>query len=123
MVGKRRSRSHVGPRLTKAAEEIDLRGEPDEGSNNQAVFSAQAHVIDGYYPDDECHYLGVDLDDEKFLSSMTGSVQYVLAQHGLMYNSFRTDRFEGYQDHTKPIEHDYIFHVVDLTWLPERWRS
>lgn len=114
-------RAHVPHRLRKAAKEIDAAGELEAGSNSQAEFSATHHVIDGYYPGDRCHYIGVDLADEKFLSSMTTTVQSKLTSHGLMFNSFRVERFDGYQEHTDPIEHDWIFHVVDLTWLPEEW--
>lgn len=121
-----RAKSHIAPRLREAAEEIDENGVAGQGSNKQAVYSAKSYVIDGYYSDgrfhrDLSHYIGVDLEDEKFLQSMTGSVQYILSKHGLMYNTIDTERFDGYQEYTDPIEHDWIFHVVDLTWLPEEW--
>lgn len=115
-----RVNSLVVNKMQKAAVELDQEGNQGEGSNRQAVFDAEHHVIDGYYPCDTVHFIGVDLEDDKYLYSMTGSVQYVLTQHGLMYNSFLTDRFEGYREYTEPVEHDYIFHVVDASsWLPE----
>lgn len=115
------TRSHIPHRLRNATEELNRQGTEGQGSNSQAVFDAEYYVIDGYYPGDVCHYVGVDLDDPTFLSSMTGSVQYALAHEGLLYNTVQRDRFDGYQEHTEPIEHDWIFHVVDLTWLPEEW--
>jgi hypothetical protein len=116
-----RPNSQITHRLVDAARKIDAEGNEDEGGNRQAVFDAKSKVIDGYYPNETCYYVAVDLDDEKFFSSMTGTVQYVLGNHGLLYNSMKKDRFGGYHDHTEPIVADWIFHVVDVTWLPEEW--
>lgn len=116
-----RDTSNITPRLTAAAEAIDENGVKGQGSNKQAEYDAISHSPPGYYPGETCHLLGVDLDDDKYLHSMTISVQYELAQHGLMFNSFYTDQFTGYRNDIERIEHDWIFHVVDLTWLPEEW--
>lgn len=114
-------RSHIGSRPRDAAQAIDGNGEPNQGSCKEAEYNATPYSIPGYYPHETCYLLGVDLPDDKYLHSMTVAVQYELAQHGLMFNSFYIGQFSGYRADMKPIEHDWIFHVVDLTWLPEKW--
>lgn len=116
-----RDTSNITPRLAAAAQAINEEGIRGRGGNKQSEYNAVSHSTPGYYPGETCHLLGVDLDDDKYLHSMTITVQYELANHGLMFNSFYTDRFTGYRDGIEPIEHDWIFHVVDLTWLPDQW--
>jgi len=110
--------SNLAHKLKQAAEVIDSEGNVGEGSNSQAEFDATAHVVPGYYPDDISHFIGVDVDS-KWVHSASLSVQYQLTQHGLLTNSFHRDEFTGYADDETHIEHDYIFHVVSRSWLPD----
>jgi len=105
--------------LQEAADEIDRRGNPGEGGNKQADFDATAHIVPGYYPGEKQHYIGVDVTDE-WVHSASLSVQCELVNNGLMTNTFRIDEFTGYGNDNTHIEHDYIFHVVPLGWLPDR---
>jgi hypothetical protein len=105
--------------LEEATADIDERGNLGEGSNKQAEFDAESHAVPGYYPNETHYYLGVDVDSE-WVHSASLSVQYILTQHGLMTNSFYVDEFTGYGDDNTHLEHDYIFHVVPLGWLPDR---
>jgi hypothetical protein len=109
----------IAYKLKQAAEAIDQRGTPGEGSNKQAEFDATAHTVPGYYPGEKVHYIGVDVTDE-WIHSASLSVQCKLVEHGLMTNSFRTGEFTGYGDDNTHLEHDYLFHVVPLGWLPDR---
>jgi len=111
--------SNLAQKLHEATDEIDTRGNRDEGSNKQAEFEATAHVVPGYYPDEQHYYIGVDVTDE-WIQSASLSVQYILPQYDLLSNSFYTDEFTGYGNDNTHVEHDYIFHVVPLGWLPDR---
>lgn len=108
----------IQSRLRSVAETVDREGDRGTGSCKQSEWDAGFRVIPGYYPDEQVHLLTIDLADEKWLHSATISAQYQLTKEALMYNSFWLDQFEGYQDHD-PIKADLIFHVVDVSWLPE----
>ena len=112
-------RSHIQHKLRKATEEIDQQGNSGEGSNKQAEFDAEYHVVPGYYPDEWQHYIGVDVEP-KWVHSASLSVQYELTQHGLLSNLFYVGEFTGYAGDETHLEHDFIFHVVPLGWLPDR---
>lgn len=103
-------------RVAEAADRIDEEGEPEQGGNSQAEYDARYAAVDGYYPGDRIHLIAVDLDDDRWLHSMTISVASQLRKRDLMYNSFYLDEFPGYHDND-PVEGDVVFHVVDASWL------
>ena len=111
--------SKIASKLRTATEYINERGTVDKGKNNQAEFDATAHVVPGYYPDETSYYIGVDVEPQWAFSASL-SVQSELTQRGLLSNSFHRDDFTGYPNDDTHIEHDYIFHVVPIGWLPDR---
>lgn len=109
----------IAHKVKEATREIDSEGNVGEGGNKQAEFDATDHVVPGYYPNETQYYIGIDVADE-WVHSASLSVQYELVNNGLLTNSFYTDEFTGYADDSTELEHDYIFHVVPLGWLPDR---
>jgi len=106
-------------RLKAATVEIAREGTVGEGSNKQSEYDVEYYCVPGYYPQDETYLLGVDVDSQ-WVNSASLSVQYELTNHDLLTNSFYLDEFTGYGDDETHIEHDLIFHVVPIGWLPDR---
>jgi len=111
--------TRIAGKLRDATEAINRRGTVGKGSNRQAEFDATDHAVPGYYPNETNYYVGVDVD-EKWIHSASLTVQSELTQRGLLTNSFYRDEFTGYGDDNTHLEHDYIFHVVPIGWLPDR---
>lgn len=111
--------SEIARKLRLATEYINERGTVGKGGNNQAEFDATEYVVPGYYPDETHYYIGVDVEPQ-WIDTASLSVQSELTERGLLCNSFTTEEFTGYGDDETHIEHDYIFHVVPIGWLPDR---